>query len=148
FFGDGAVNEGSFHEAFNLASIWQVPVVFVCENNEYGMSSSIKKMTNITHLASRAEAYGFPGRTIDGNDVSTVKEITGEAIARARSGKGPTFIEMKTYRFKGHSRSDKEVYRTREEVISRKQKDPIVRFERQLLAENIVQRSTIDKINK
>src|SRR5690625_4339374 len=112
FFGDGATNEGSFHEALNLAAIWNLPVVFVCENNEYGMSSSIKQMTNIEKLSERAHSYGFPGVTIDGNDVFTVIGEANKAIHRARSGAGPTLIEAKTYRFRGHSRSDKERYRS------------------------------------
>lgn len=133
FFGDGATNEGSFHEALNLASIWQLPVVFVCENNEYGMSSPITKMTNIKNLSIRAESYGFPGVTIDGNNLLDVMEAAEKAVHRARCGKGPTLIEAKTYRFNGHSKSDKELYRSAEEVEERRKKDPIMRFERFLL---------------
>lgn len=133
FFGDGATNEGSFHEALNLASIWNVPVVFVCENNRYGMSSPIEKMTNIKHLSERAHAYGIQGVTIDGNDVLSVKEVARKAIQRARDGDGPTLIEAETYRYKGHSRSDKQVYRSKKEVEAFKKRDPIILFEKRLL---------------
>lgn len=133
FFGDGAINEGSFHEALNMASIWQVPVIFICENNMYGMSSAIGDMTNIDQLSKRAVAYGIPGVTIDGNDVLAVKETVERAVERARNGAGPTFIEAKTYRFKGHSKSDKQLYRTKEEVGAYKKRDPIIQLEQKLL---------------
>lgn len=133
FFGDGAINEGSFHEALNMASIWQVPVIFICENNVYGMSSAIGDMTNIDQLSKRAAAYGIPGVTIDGNDVLIVKEMMETAVERARSGAGPTFIEAKTYRFKGHSKSDKQLYRMEEEVEAYKKRDPIIQLEQKLL---------------
>lgn len=133
FFGDGATNEGSFHEALNLASIWKLPVVFVCENNEYGMSSPITKMTNINDLSIRAEAYGFPGVTIDGNNLLDVMKEAEKAIQRARNLEGPTLIEAKTYRFSGHSKSDKQLYRSAEEVEERRKKDPIMRLEQILI---------------
>ncbi|MEI3614359.1 thiamine pyrophosphate-dependent dehydrogenase E1 component subunit alpha [Pseudogracilibacillus sp. SO30301A] len=133
FFGDGATNEGSFHEALNLASIWKLPVVFVCENNEYGMSSPITKMTNINDLSIRAEAYGFPGVTIDGNNLLDVLEEAEKAVQRARNREGPTLIEAKTYRFSGHSKSDKQLYRSAEEVEEWRKKDPIMRLERFLI---------------
>ena len=133
FFGDGAINEGSFHEALNMASIWQVPVIFICENNMYGMSSAIGDMTNIDQLSKRAVAYGIPGVTIDGNDVLVVKETMERAVERARNGAGPTFIEAKTYRFKGHSKSDKQLYRMEEEVEAYKKRDPLIQLEQKLL---------------
>lgn len=132
FFGDGATNEGSFHESLNLASIWNLPVIFICENNIYGMSSPITEMTNIEDLSIRASSYGFPGITVDGNDLFSVMEATKTAIERARNNEGPTFIEAKTYRFKGHSRSDKERYRTKQEVEQYMKRDPIVLFENRL----------------
>lgn len=135
FFGDGAINEGSFHESLNLASIWQVPVIFVCENNVYGMSSPIAKMTNIEYLSDRAVAYGMPGYTVDGNDLLAMIDATQEAIDLAKSGGGPTLIEAKTYRFKGHSRSDKEKYRTETEVALFKQEDPLLLVEKTLCDE-------------
>lgn len=143
FFGDGATNEGSFHESLNLAAIWNVPVVFVCENNKYGMSSSIDVMTNITDLSKRADAYGISGITIDGNDVLQVKQTARQAIEHARFGGGPTLIEAKTYRYKGHSRSDKQVYRSEREVAAYKKRDPIELFERSLLEGNILDESNI-----
>ncbi len=113
--GDGSTNEGSFHEALNMASIWDLPVIFFIENNQYGMSSKIDQMVNIPRLAMRADSYGFPGVTIDGNDIIAVLDATQTAIKRAQDGHGPTLIEALTYRFKGHSKSDKRVYRTKEE---------------------------------
>lgn len=130
FFGDGAINEGSFHESLNLASIWQVPVIFVCENNVYGMSSAIAEMTNIEHLSERAAAYGIPGYTVNGNDLFAMIDATKQAIDLAKSGGGPTLIEAKTYRFKGHSRSDKEKYRTENEVALFQQHDPLLLVEK------------------
>jgi acetoin:2,6-dichlorophenolindophenol oxidoreductase subunit alpha len=129
FFGDGAANEGGFHEAVNLAAIWDLPVVFVCENNHYGMSMSTTRAFRVAHIADRAAAYGIPGATVDGNDVQAVHDAVGEAVARARAGQGPTLVEAVTYRWKGHSKSDQNRYRTREEIEEWKRRDPIARFE-------------------
>lgn len=129
FFGDGAMNEGAFHEAANLAAIWKLPVLFVCENNGYGMSSSTELAFAIDTLAERGLGYGIPGYTIDGNNVSAVYEATQAAVQRARNGEGPTLLELVTYRWKGHSRSDKNLYRTKEEIDEWKTKDPILFFE-------------------
>lgn len=149
FFGDGATNEGAFHEALNLASIWKLPVIFFCENNLYGMSGSIKEMVNIKHLSERAKAYGIPGVTIDGNDVIKVAETTAEAVERARRGEGPTLIEAETYRWRGHSRSDARKYRTRkEEKYWRNEKDPIRLFKNRLLEEKILTEETYDEMEK
>lgn len=148
FFGDGATNEGSFHEALNLASIWQVPVVFVCENNKYGMSSAISEMTNITNLSLRAQSYGFEGVTIDGNDIVEVEAVAKRAIQRARVGAGPTLIEAVTYRYKGHSRSDKERYRTKEEIVQHMKNDPITRLEQLLLERNYAKRIELNQIKE
>lgn len=128
FFGDGASNEGSFHEALNLASIWNLPIVFICENNQYGMSGPVKDMVNVKDISERAQSYGFPGVTVDGNDIVEMMNTTHEAVENARSGNGPTLIEAKTYRWKGHSKSDAKKYRTREEEKEWKDKDPIKRF--------------------
>lgn len=146
FFGDGAVNEGSFHEALNLAAIWQLPVVFVCENNQYGMSSPISDMVKIKDLSLRAKAYGMPGLTIDGNNILTVIDETNHAIKRARNKQGPTLIEAKTYRYSGHSKSDKQVYRTQQEVTTQKLSDPIKQLENKLLNENLLTYETIEEI--
>ncbi len=124
--GDGSTNEGSFHEALNMASVWKLPVVYFIENNMYGMSGPIKEMANIENLSDRAKSYGIPGITIDGNDLIEVINTTYEAVERARKGEGPTLIEAKTYRWKGHSKSDAKKYRTREEeAYWREEKDPI-----------------------
>lgn len=139
FLGDGASNEGSFHEAINLASIWDLPVIFFCENNQYGMSGAVKEMMKIENIADRAPAYGIPGAVIDGNDIFEVMDVVAKAVVRARNGEGPTLIEAKTYRWKGHSKSDAKKYRTREEEIDwRTNKDPIERMKRVLIAEGIL----------
>ena len=129
FFGDGAANEGAFHEAVNLAAIWKLPVVFICENNKYGMSFSTEKSFAIENISDRAAGYGIPGVTCDGNDVVEVFETVDAAVRRARAGEGPTLVENVTYRWKGHSKSDKNLYRTREEIAEWRDKDPILRFE-------------------
>lgn len=147
FFGDGATNEGSFHESLNLASIWNLPVIFICENNLYGMSSSINDMTNIENLSTRASSYGIPGVTIDGNDLFAVMKTTKEAVERARNKEGPTLIEAKTYRFKGHSRSDKELYRSHEEVVAYQGQDPIERFKNLLLSETKITEKDLEQIH-
>lgn len=145
FFGDGATNEGAFHEAVNLAAIWKLPVLFVCENNKYGMSFSTEKSINTNTIAERAAAYGIPGVTVDGNDVEAVHEVVTTAVDRARDGEGPTLVEALTYRWKGHSKSDKNLYRTKEEISEWRDKDPIGRFESTvvergvLTAEDVVQ---------
>jgi TPP-dependent pyruvate/acetoin dehydrogenase alpha subunit len=128
FFGDGATNEGAFHEGVNLAAVWDLPVVFVCENNKYGMSMSTEFSTRLGSLADRAAGYGIPGVSVDGNDVQAVFDVATEAVERARSGGGPTLIEAVTYRWKGHSKSDKNLYRTREEIEEWREKDPIAAF--------------------
>jgi pyruvate dehydrogenase E1 component alpha subunit len=129
FFGDGATNEGAFHEAANLAAIWQLPVVLVCENNKYGMSFSTEKSMHVATVAERGAAYGIPGVRVDGNDVEAVHAAAVEAVTRARSGGGPTLLEAVTYRWKGHSKSDKNLYRTREEIEHWREDDPIAAFE-------------------
>ncbi|WP_339213524.1 thiamine pyrophosphate-dependent dehydrogenase E1 component subunit alpha [Ornithinibacillus sp. FSL M8-0202] len=133
FFGDGATNEGSFHEAVNLAAIWDLPVIFVCENNQYGMSGSVKEMIRLENIADRAHAYGIPGVVADGNDIIEMMNVTDEAIQRAKRGEGPTLIEAKTYRWKGHSKSDAKKYRTREEEQEWRKKDPIKRYKEVLI---------------
>jgi acetoin:2,6-dichlorophenolindophenol oxidoreductase subunit alpha len=139
FFGDGASNEGAIHEAMNLASIWELPVIFFCDNNQYGMSGPIKEMINIENIADRAQGYGMPGITVDGSDVFEVMNATAEAVKRAKNGEGPTLIEAKTYRFKGHSRSDARKYRTREEEAEwMNQKDPLALFREQLYKDGIL----------
>lgn len=148
FFGDGATNEGSFHEAVNLAAIWNLPVIFVCENNQYGMSGSVKDMVKIEDIATRASSYGIPGVVADGNDIIEMMNITNEAMERAKNGEGPTLIEAKTYRWKGHSKSDAKKYRTREEENEWREKDPIKRFKEILVTESIMTEEQAESLRK
>jgi pyruvate dehydrogenase E1 component alpha subunit len=132
FFGDGANNEGAFHEALNLAAIWKLPVIFLCENNGYGMSTSTERSTAVANVAERAAAYAMPGVIVDGNRFADVAQASYDAVERARAGQGPTLIESKTYRIRGHSRSDRNRYRTKEEIEAWQARDPISAFEREL----------------
>ncbi len=125
FFGDGAANTGNFHESLNMASIWKLPVVFICENNQYAMSMPVRRALSAASVADRAAAYNMPGVKVDGMDVRAVYEAVKTAVQHARSGKGPYLIEAITYRYKGHSKSDKQVYRTKEEVQEWMKRDPI-----------------------
>jgi pyruvate dehydrogenase E1 component alpha subunit len=133
FFGDGAINTTRFHEGVNLASIWDLPVIYVIENNLYAESTSIRNTCRLTNLSDRACAYGIPGVTVDGNDVIAVYEAVGKAVTRARMGKGPTLIECKTYRIHGHEEGDEQTYKTQEEIEEWAKKDPIPRFKKQLI---------------
>jgi len=135
FFGDGATNIGSFHEALNMASVWKAPVVFVCENNLYGEYSPMRTTTPVDDLATRAAAYAMPGIVVDGNDVQAVHDQAAAAIARARAGEGPTLLECKTYRYSGHSRTDPGKYRKPGELDSWKGRDPIARLGEALAAD-------------
>ena len=149
FFGDGATNEGVFHEAVNMASIWNLPVIFYCINNGYGISADIKKMTNIQHIHERSAAYGIPGMFIpDGNNVIDVYEGFQKAVEHVRSGKGPVLIESVTYRWLGHSSSDPGKYRTREEVEEWKKKDPIENLRKYLLENEIASAEELDQIQE
>lgn len=139
FSGDGALNEGIFHEALNLAAIWQLPVIFVVENNQYGMSASVRQMYRIDRLAERAAGYGIPGVTIDGNDVHAVMEATDAALIRARAGEGATLLEAVTYRHKGHSKNDAGRYRPSGELEAWKARDPIVQLRNELLSQGVPQ---------
>ncbi|MDX7952095.1 thiamine pyrophosphate-dependent dehydrogenase E1 component subunit alpha [Lichenihabitans sp. Uapishka_5] len=146
FFGDGANNEGAFHEALNIASVWKLPVVFVCENNRYGMSTSTERSTAVKNVADRAAAYAMPGVIVDGNNFAEVAEASFQAVERARRGEGPTLIESKTYRIRGHSRSDRNRYRTKEEIEEWRGRDPIVAFEADLLALGLLTRADADAV--
>jgi acetoin:2,6-dichlorophenolindophenol oxidoreductase subunit alpha len=125
FFGDGASNEGAFHESLNMAAVWKLPVIYVCENNQYGMSVSTERSMSVKDVATRATAYNMPGVVVDGNSVPDVAEAMMEAMARAKRGEGPSLIECKTYRTKGHSRSDRNRYRSKDEIEDWKTRDPI-----------------------
>ena len=147
FFGDGATNEGVFHEAVNMASIWKLPVIFYCINNGYGISADIKKMTNVEHIHQRSAAYGIPGMFIeDGNNVIDVYEGFKKAVDHVRGGNGPVLIESVTYRWLGHSSSDPGKYRTREEVELWKQKDPIENLRKYLIENNIASAEELEEI--
>ncbi len=148
FFGDGAANQGSFHEALNMAAIWCLPVVYVCENNQYGMSMPVRKAFKIENISQRAAGYGMPGVTVDGNDVLEVYEAATDAVKRARAGEGPTLLECKTYRWKGHSKSDQERYRTKEEIEAWKKKDPIKRFRESLIAQRVIREEEAGQIEE
>jgi pyruvate dehydrogenase E1 component alpha subunit len=138
FFGDGANNEGAFHEALNIASVWKLPVVFVCENNKYGMSTSTERSTAVKNIAERAAAYAMPGVTVDGNDFSAVIEAVDAAVARARAGEGPSLVENLTYRWRGHSKSDRNRYRTKDEINEWMGRDPIPTMAKMLMDHQIV----------
>jgi pyruvate dehydrogenase E1 component alpha subunit len=133
YFGDGASNEGEFHESLNMASIWKLPVVFICDNNQYGMSMNVKKAMNIQNISTRAISYGIPGKTVDGNDVLAVYEAVMAAGEYARSGQGPSLIDCLSYRWRGHSKSDRNLYRTSQEIDEWKHKCPIRRFKQVLV---------------
>ena len=126
FFGEGATNEGAFHEGINFAAVQQLPIVLVCENNLYGASTPYNRVSLVPDVAERAKAYGVPARIVDGMDVLAVRDAAAEAVASARAGAGPTLLECKTYRFTGHSRSDARGYRTRDEEADWEARDPLV----------------------
>jgi TPP-dependent pyruvate/acetoin dehydrogenase alpha subunit len=128
FFGDGAVQEGIFHETLNIAAVWKLPVVFVCENNQYAMSLSVKRGFATERISDRAAGYGMLGKTVDGMELEEVHEAASEALEQARSGEGPSLLEAVTYRYLGHSKSDANLYRTRDEISEWRKRDPILRF--------------------
>jgi pyruvate dehydrogenase E1 component alpha subunit len=149
FFGDGASNTGDFHEALNLASIWKLPVIFVCENNMYAISVPVKKSTSVKNISERARAYDIPGLTIDGNDAIAVYKATHEAVQRARNGGGPTLIECKTYRIVGHGTTDPgTAYRTKEETDEWKRKCPIKRLRNYVLEKGILKEDDVRRIEE
>lgn len=137
-FGEGAVNQGAFHESFNAAALWKLPVIFICENNRYGMGTPVERATAIYHVYESACAYDMPRFEVDGMDVLAVRGEVESAIKRARQNSMPTFIEAKTYRFMGHSMSDPAHYRTKEELEEQKKRDPIVLFRTKLLDEGVI----------
>jgi TPP-dependent pyruvate/acetoin dehydrogenase alpha subunit len=148
FFGDGAVNNGAFHEGLNLAATWNLPVLFVCENNLYATEMPFEQATKNTSVASRAAAYKIPGVTVDGNDVLEVYAEAGEAVERARRGEGPTLIECLTYRWFGHHEGDPGTsYRTKDEVAAWRKNDPILKLREQAIAKSWVTAAELDKID-
>lgn len=148
FFGDGASNEGAFHEGINMAAIWDLPVIFVCENNLYGASTHVNRVMKVANIADRAAAYGIPGVITDGMDVLAVYRTVKEAVDRARAGEGPTLVECKTYRYMGHSRTDPGLYRSKEEVEEYKAKDPIPRLKNYMLSEGIATENEIAAVEE
>ena len=149
FFGDGASNQGTTHEAMNLAACWKLPVIFVNENNMYGLSSCTLDTMCIADVADRASAYGIPGVVVDGNDVIAVYEAANEAVKRARKGQGPTLLECKTYRHRGHTEGDPgTAYRSKDEIAEWKRKDPIPRFEKKLRQLKVLSQKKMDTIKK
>jgi pyruvate dehydrogenase E1 component alpha subunit len=145
-FGDGAMNEGAFNESLNLAAVWKLPIVFLCENNQYAMSMPVAKAFAVPHLSERALGYGIPAETLDGNDVYAVYDAVSEAAERARRGEGPTLLECVTYRWKGHSKSDPQKYRTRAEVEQWKKHDPIKHLETHLRETGQLTAAELEKI--
>lgn len=147
FFGEGAASNGTFHESMNLASLWRLPVVYICENNLYAATTPVSDSAPIENIADRASAYGCPGLVVDGNDVVSVYEAVQQAVARARAGEGPTLIECKTFRFYPHCMVIPE-HRRKAEVEEWRRKDPIVRFEKRLLEEHLMTHEEQEKIKR
>lgn len=148
FFGDSASNEGFFHEAINMAAAWKLPVVFLCENNGYGVSVPIHKVTNTENLSVRAKAYDIPGLTVDGSDVVDVYEATKQAVDRARKGEGPSLVEVKVFRWQGHYCGDPAVYRPKEYLEDAHKNDPIALFKKRLVKSKVASAEEIDAIDK
>lgn len=148
FFGDGASNQGTFHESINLASAFNLPCVYICENNLYGVSVKQTQVRKVKDIADRAKGYAIPGVIVDGNDVIAVYRAVMEAVNRAREGEGPTLIECKTYRWRGHYEGDPVNYRTEEELEGWKKKDPIKRFSKKLLSDGMLNKEKLEVIEK
>ena len=147
-FGDGAANEGIFHESMNMAAIWDLPVLYLCENNKYGMSADVARVSAKTPFKARAAGYGIPGYYIDGNDVLAVYEFIQKAAEDARAGKGPSLVEAQTYRYFGHSKSDRNLYRSKEEIDYWKTvQDPIIRFGNRLTEAKLLDDQQIEEIH-
>jgi pyruvate dehydrogenase E1 component alpha subunit len=149
YFGDGAMNQGAVHEAFNMAALWKLPVIYVVENNLYAMGTSLERSSAVRDLTVRAAVpYGIPGFTINGNDIELMAKTTREAANRARTGEGPTFIEAQTYRYKGHSISDPSKYRQKEELESAIRNDPIVAYQKILKERGWIDQESIDRMQE
>jgi pyruvate dehydrogenase E1 component alpha subunit len=148
FFGDGAVNEGAFHEALNVSALWDLPVIYIIENNRYGMGTSIDRASSVKDLYQRASAYGIPRREVNGMDLLAVRNAVTEAIERARKDKRPTLIEAETYRYRGHSMSDPGKYRTKEEVEEMMKSDPILLWGKRLMEQERFSQADLDAVDK
>jgi len=147
YFGDGAVRQGALHEAFNMAMLWKLPAIFVVENNGYAMGTSVERTSNVTELYTIGEAYDMPSEPVDAMNVEAVHEAVSRAAARARAGEGPTFLEFRTYRYRGHSMSDPQKYRSKEEVEAYKDRDPIEQVKYTILEHNILTQAELDEID-
>ncbi len=147
-FGDGATNNGYFHEALNMAKLWQVPVVFLCENNFYGMGTAVDRASAVREMIRKAAPYDIPAEQVDGMDVLAVREATARAVGHARRGDGPYFLEVLTYRFRGHSMADPILYRDKKEVEEWKQRDPIISFRQRLEAEGLLNPQELEQIER
>ncbi|NLJ80439.1 MAG: thiamine pyrophosphate-dependent dehydrogenase E1 component subunit alpha [Firmicutes bacterium] len=148
FFGEGAANQGIFHESLNMAGLWKLPIVYVCENNFYALSTPLERSSATETLAERAAAYDMPGQVVDGMDVAAVRKAALEAVNRARAGEGPTLLECQTYRFYGHSRGDGSVYRTKEEEEFWKARCPVKTFGERLVAEGKLSLQEMEELEK
>ncbi len=148
FFGDGATNLGEFHESLNMASLWNLPVVFICDNNQYGMSMAVQRSMNIDRISMRAAAYGIPGESVDGNDALAVYQAVRAAVERARRGDGPSLVDNITYRWRGHSKSDRNLYRTQAEIDNWRARCPIDRFKEVLLESGVMSQDEVDTIDQ
>lgn len=148
FFGDGAARQGMLHEVFNLAMLWKLPVVFICENNNYAMGTSIERTSNVIDIYKLADAYEMPSDKLDGMTPEIVHEGVARAVKRARDGEGPTLLEMKTYRYRGHSVSDPQKYRTKDEVEEYKDQDPIIKVRKTILENNFATEAALQKIDE
>lgn len=148
FFGDGAARQGILHETFNMAMLWKLPVIFICENNRYAMGTSVERTSNVLDIYKLGAAYEMPADDIDGMSPEAVHEGVSKAVARARAGEGPTLLEIKTYRYKGHSMSDPAKYRTKEEVEEYKEQDPINVTLKTILAKKYATEAEIEAINE
>jgi len=148
FFGDGAARQGMLHETFNLAMLWKLPVIFICENNNYAMGTSVERTSNVIDIYKLADAYDMPGDSVDGMSPEAVHEGVIRAVNRARKGEGPTLLEIKTYRYKGHTMSDPQKYRTKEEVEEYKERDPIEHCRRTLIQNFKMKESEIQLIDE
>jgi pyruvate dehydrogenase E1 component alpha subunit len=149
YFGDGAANQGQVYESFNMASLWKLPVVYIVENNQYAMGTAVTRSSSETHLHKRGVSFNIPGEEVDGMDVVAVREAGKKALARARKGDGPTLLEMKTYRYRGHSMSDPAKYRTREEVDAiRTQRDPIDHVKALLIENGFADEDALKEIDR
>ncbi len=148
FFGDGAARQGILHETFNLAMLWKLPVIFICENNHYAMGTSVERTSNVIDIYKLADGYDMPADKVDGMTPENVHEHVSRAVKRAREGDGPTLLELKTYRYKGHSISDPQKYRTKEEVEEYREQDPLIKVRNKILESNFASAADLDQIDQ